>query len=325
MGQAMGIYRTPETPVQQVVESKSYFLHDVFMNVVFPDATIAARSASEIRRQRLMRIAISAAAATLAVIVAAPGVNSFVNNRALNKETYDRAKVADAVDWDSHDPPASKLEKLVPLLERLKEMDEYQKSVPFKLKWGMYQGDVIESHAIAEYVKVIQKAMVKPVRAKLEDKLTLVKGDHYLQERTLLKTYLMLSDVKHLDVAQPRTTRTATAPRSAPSRWRGPSTSSPSPTSPRSTSEPRAAPTCATTSSSSRAGAWRRCRATTCWSRTRRRPSRRCPLPSATTISSSTLSSRRSASREGRTCAPTEGTRRSPWATSSPTGRTRSG
>ncbi len=62
MGQAMGI-RPPETAVQQVVESKSYFLHDVFMNIVFPDGSIAARSASEIRRQRLMRVAISASAA----------------------------------------------------------------------------------------------------------------------------------------------------------------------------------------------------------------------------------------------------------------------
>jgi type VI secretion system protein ImpL len=200
MGQAMGI-RPPETAVQQVVESKSYFLHDVFMNVVFPDGSIAARSASEIRRQRLMRVAISAAAAALAVIVAAPGVNSFLNNRAFLKETLELTKSSDALDWNSHDPPGPRLDELAKLLERLKQIDEYHvKGAPFGMKWGMYQGDVVDGQAVAEYVKIMQTAMVSPVKARLEAKLKLVKGDHYLQERTLLKVYLMLSDVEHLDV-----------------------------------------------------------------------------------------------------------------------------
>ena len=40
MGQVMGV-RPPEQQQQQVLESKSYFLHDVFMNVVFRDADVA--------------------------------------------------------------------------------------------------------------------------------------------------------------------------------------------------------------------------------------------------------------------------------------------
>ena len=199
MGQAMGI-RPPETAVQQVVESKSYFLHDVFMNIVFPDGSIAARSASEIRRQRLMRVAISASAFSLAVIVAWPGVNSFFNNRELLKTTLERIKEAEAIDWASHDPPAPKLDRLAPLLDRLKEIDGYRKDLPFRLKWGMYQGEVVDGPAVAEYVKVMQTAMVSPVKQKLEARLKLVKGDQYLTERTLLRTYLMLSDVEHLDV-----------------------------------------------------------------------------------------------------------------------------
>jgi type VI secretion system protein ImpL len=200
MGQAMGI-RPPETAVQQVVESKSFFLHDVFMNVVFPDGSIAARSASEIRRQYIMRVAIAGSAAALAVIVAAPGVNSFLNNRAFLKETLDKVKQADTIDWTTHDPPTPKLDKLQPLLDRLREIDDYKANgIPFGMKWGMYQGDVVDGQAVAEYVKVLQIAMVTPVKQKLEARLKLVKGDHYLEERTLLRTYLMLSDIEHLDV-----------------------------------------------------------------------------------------------------------------------------
>ncbi len=161
MGQAMGI-RPPETAVQQVVESKSYFLHDVFMNIVFPDGLIAARSAGEIRRQRLMRVGISGAAAGLAVIVAAPSVSSFLASRELLASTLDRAKAAEAPDWNSHDPPAPKLDKLVPMLDRLKEIDEENKGLPFRFKWWkwMYQGDTIDGPAVSEYIKVMQSAMV---------------------------------------------------------------------------------------------------------------------------------------------------------------------
>jgi type VI secretion system protein ImpL len=200
MGQAMGL-RPPETAVQQVTESKSYFLHDVFMNVVFPDGSIAARTAGELRRQRLMRVAISGSALSLAIISAGPGVNSFLNNREFLKTTLDRVKAADAVDWEVRDKVAPKLDALDPLLERLKQIDRYKKSgIPVSMKWGMYQGDVVEGAAVAEYVKVMQNAMVKPVQKLLEDKIKLFKGEKYLQERTLLKTYLMLSDPEHLDV-----------------------------------------------------------------------------------------------------------------------------
>ncbi|APR83051.1 IcmF-related protein [Minicystis rosea] len=200
MGQAMGI-RPPEQVAQQVVESKSYFLHDVFKNIIFPDGSIAARSASEIRRQYVMRLAISAAAATLGVIVATPGVRSFMNNREMLRETETHVKAAEAINWSDHEPPSGKLDKLKPLLDRLEEIDKYKREgVPARLGWWMYQGDTIEGPAVAEYVKIFQTACVIPVRQKLESRLKLVKGEKYLADRTLLRTYLMLSDVEHLDV-----------------------------------------------------------------------------------------------------------------------------
>ena len=200
MGQAMGI-RPPEAAAPAVVESKSYFLHDVFMNVIFPDGTIAARSASEIRRQRILRVAVSVAAATLGVIVATPGIRAFMNSREFLRETEAQIKLADSLNWNDREPPAPKLDKLKPLLDRLKEIDEFKRTgVPMRVSWGMYQGDTVDGPAIAEYVKVMQAGFVRDVKQKLEARLKLVKGDHYLQERNLLRTYMMLSDVEHLDV-----------------------------------------------------------------------------------------------------------------------------
>jgi type VI secretion system protein ImpL len=104
-----------------------------------------------------------------------------------------------AINWADPTPPAPKLEKLKPLLDRLEELDEYQRSTPLRFSW-MFQGDTISDPAVGIYVKSLQQGFVAPVKLKLETRLRTAKGDHYLQERTLLKVYLMLSDVEHLDV-----------------------------------------------------------------------------------------------------------------------------
>ncbi len=66
--------------------------------------------------------------------------------------------------------------------------------------WLMYRGDTIYKPTVDAYVRVIEEGFVRPCKNRLEDKLKLVKGDAYLRERMALKTYLMMSDVEHLDV-----------------------------------------------------------------------------------------------------------------------------
>ncbi|MFO0758539.1 MAG: type VI secretion system membrane subunit TssM [Byssovorax sp.] len=205
MGAAMGL-RPTETAVQQVIESKSYFLTDVFMKIVFPDGDVAARSASEVRRQWLMRVAISAAAAALAVIVAVPGVLAFFNNRSLVRDTEDKVRAAAAINWADNRPVTEKMVLLDPVLHRLEELDEFGASTPLKLGWGMYKGDEVLRPTIRAYVDNMQRGFVMPVKQRLEDKLKRAKGDPYITDRNNLKTYLMLSDVEHLDIewATPR-------------------------------------------------------------------------------------------------------------------------
>jgi len=199
MGQAMGI-RPPETAVQQVTESKSYFLHDVFMNVVFPDGDVASRSAAEIKRQRILRIAVSAAAFTLGLILSIPSISSFATNRKLLYDTQGRVEEAMKINWADGDSPGPKLDLLDPLLTRLKELDEYHDSLPFSHAWGMYRGEEIYRPTVTAYVSILQTGFVLPCKTKLEKRLSEAKGKQYLRERTDLKTYLMMSDVEHLDV-----------------------------------------------------------------------------------------------------------------------------
>ncbi|AKT43387.1 type VI secretion system membrane subunit TssM [Chondromyces crocatus] len=200
MGHAMGI-RTQETATQQAIEAKSYFLHDMFMNVVFPDADIAARSASELRRQKIMRFAVSGAAAALGVILAVPGITSFIRNREFLRDSEVRARAVSEIQWGEPRQLSEKLTTLRPLLDRLLEVDTYrQDGPPIGMGWTMYEGDTIYRPTVAVYVKSLQEGFVIPCKQLLEARLQLTKGDHYLRERTDLKTYLMLGDIENLDV-----------------------------------------------------------------------------------------------------------------------------
>jgi type VI secretion system protein ImpL len=200
MGHAMGIQPT-QLQGQQKVESKSYFLHDVFMKVMFPDADVAARSQSEQRRQRLVRVGVSVSALLVALTFAIPSTISFFNNRSLISDTEEKATAAAKIKWEDGEAVSGKLEKMAPVLERLKELDEHQKEgVPFGMGFLMYSGDKMYRPTVRVYVANMQQGFVKPCKYFLERKLKAMKGEKYVEERLALKTYLMLNDVEHLDV-----------------------------------------------------------------------------------------------------------------------------
>jgi type VI secretion system protein ImpL len=198
MGQAMGI-RPQEAMAAPVVESKSFFLHDVFMNVAFPDADVAARSQAEMRRQQFMRVAISGSALALATVVAIPSVLSYSNNRELLEGTQANAETAAKIDWKG--PVSKNLEALKPLQERLAELDGYtENGEPLSMGWMMYQGDSVTRPLVKVYLSTLIQGFVGPVRQKLEARLKTATGEAYVKDRHVLKTYMMLSDVEHLDV-----------------------------------------------------------------------------------------------------------------------------
>ncbi|MBI4699656.1 MAG: type VI secretion system membrane subunit TssM [Deltaproteobacteria bacterium] len=177
MGQAMGI-AAPQLLAAQRKEPKSYFLHDVFMNIVFPDADVAGRSASELRRQQLVRVGVSAAALVVAVIMAVPSTVSFAANRSLLKDTGRRATESSAIEWENASVPVTEKSKAI---------------------GPVFGGKYIHDVAGLNYVVLGIVAGI-PCKYKLELTLKDAKGADYLQERLALKTYLMLSDVENLDV-----------------------------------------------------------------------------------------------------------------------------
>jgi type VI secretion system protein ImpL len=204
MSAAMGIRHGAEAQQGQVsnIESKSYFLHDVFMNIIFPDGDIAARSALEEQRQTFMKLLIAVSTLGLAGLLAFPAFTSYMNNKDFIADSARRAKITAELRWDDPNVNLSKkLPMLDPVREHLIEHDKFdEEGVPVKMSWWMFASDKTYRPKLKVYAAQMNTGFIVPCKTAMEERLRTANGDRYLSDRTALKQYLMLADVEHLDV-----------------------------------------------------------------------------------------------------------------------------
>jgi type VI secretion system protein ImpL len=194
MARAFGLRGGTDEPAEKP-ESKSFFLRDVFMGIIFPDQDLAARSESELRRRRLQRVAVAAAAAILALLFLFPAVVSFINNRALVAETGRISEEAGLIRWELQTEPASdKIDKLERLRSQVELLDQYRDDTPISYGWFMFQGDKLFDETLKQYLWSLQQGFVGPAKARLEEKLDRVREGEYLDGYNALRTYLLLDD-----------------------------------------------------------------------------------------------------------------------------------
>lgn len=217
MQRAFGLRSASSTsPQPSAADAKSYFLTDLFRRVIFPDQFVAARTRGEARRQLFARIAMGTAAAALATLIAVPAVTSYVKNRELVRSTTAIADEAERFDWSDRSKPTEMLARIEPLRARLHELETWSKDgPPLSYRWGMYAGSSLYDPVRDEYVSLLQRAMIKPVKTSLEERLRSLEAnpkrtpEEFNRRYDELKKYLMLTEREHLDVewAAPRITR----------------------------------------------------------------------------------------------------------------------
>ncbi|MBL9024452.1 MAG: type VI secretion system membrane subunit TssM [Myxococcales bacterium] len=197
MSAAMGV--APAHRPSAPLEPKSYFLHDVFQNVIFRDKDLAALSPAERRRRLLKSAMVAAVAIAAALALGAPAYRSYRENVAFLSDAQTRAAQAAAVDW-SQGAASLKLRQLTPLLETLQTLDRFDEDgVPVSMGWGMYVADRARTPLLRVYLAEMQEGFVFPVKAKLEEELARADGSSYFEHYRLLKLYLMLGDPEHVD------------------------------------------------------------------------------------------------------------------------------
>ena len=132
----------PVVDYQPVLKTRSYFLKDVFLQVVFPDRKVAGLTQRAMRRARLLGMGGAAAAFAAAAGIALMPVAAYSRNRALAKDVRQYVETLAASRSRAAGAPAMPSARLDDLYERSSELLRLRKEgPPVGMTFGFYQGD----------------------------------------------------------------------------------------------------------------------------------------------------------------------------------------
>ncbi|MGO8999196.1 MAG: type VI secretion system membrane subunit TssM, partial [Polyangiaceae bacterium] len=206
MGNALGL-KIP-THATAKVESKSFFLIDVFRRIIFPDQALAGRTDEERRRQLFVRIAVASFALLTSASLVLPACVTWVRNRQLVGATSSVSAAVEAVNWSSAPGLEAGSARLDGALATLRELAAWRdEGVPVQLRWGMYTGEALYEGLRDVYAAAVSRAVLTHAKATLEDRLRALDAspvrsrDSFNRDFDALKLYLMLGDAQHVDPA----------------------------------------------------------------------------------------------------------------------------
>jgi type VI secretion system protein ImpL len=149
-------------------DAKSYFLGELFSNVLFPDHELAIRSTRAQKQLQLLRVAAAGLLALAALVLISFPLRSFSQNRAIVEGAQgDLSKVA--AYYEAKHAEAVTLETLEPLRARLEGLRKNEREgVPLSMGFGLYQGNEVLPSVQRFYLATLRKALVEPIVRTIE-------------------------------------------------------------------------------------------------------------------------------------------------------------
>ncbi|KFE70552.1 type VI secretion system membrane subunit TssM [Hyalangium minutum] len=185
MADAFGIRQSLPTSNKPAVESRSYFLRDVFANVIFPDQDLAVQSTAEDRRQRQMQYAYAGGALFLALLILLFPTIAFFRNREMISDTR-KLFLAQKDSQASTSTASIAVEDLRVLRDRLDELLKWkEEGPPTGMRFGMYRGDGLFEPLTKFYGAAVRRTFVEPVLAQDMKDLTTFAKRHEGEETTI--------------------------------------------------------------------------------------------------------------------------------------------
>ncbi|HLK99780.1 MAG TPA: type VI secretion system membrane subunit TssM [Myxococcaceae bacterium] len=181
MADAFGIRQSLPANSKPAVEARSYFLRDVFGNVIFPDQDLAVQGTAEIRRQKQLQYAYAGGALAVAFLILLFPTIAFFQNRALIQDTRKilQAQMGSAA---SASTASIAVEDLRVLSDRIDELNKWEEEgPPTGMRFGMYRGSALFEPLRKFYGAAVRRTFVEPM---LVADLKLLKefGEEYKDE-----------------------------------------------------------------------------------------------------------------------------------------------
>ncbi len=177
-------------------QGKSFFINRLLSDVIFAEHGLAGANLKlESKRAWLQRGAFIAIA-TFSLLITSIWLFSYTGNKAYIQKVTQQAKVLQQ-DIAHLNPEETDLLPLLPLLNKVRDMpggySDQQKGTPWRLSFGLYQGDKLGDASISLYQKLLKNVFLHRLLSRIEQQLQ--KNGDYLLET--LKVYLMLNDEKN--------------------------------------------------------------------------------------------------------------------------------
>ncbi|MCI0721589.1 MAG: carboxypeptidase regulatory-like domain-containing protein, partial [Acidobacteria bacterium] len=169
-------------------EPKSYFIHRLLTQVVFPDRILAGSSSTSKRRGLLIRVALGIGLGILLPLLLWFVIRSYRNNQNL-LSSIEKARTAPVQRFKS----AAELGLLQELRLHLEALDDCpQARARPGFQWGMFIGDRVLDPARRLYAQRLKQAFIAP--SGQETKIELRNQTSTPVVYNLLKTYLMMAE-----------------------------------------------------------------------------------------------------------------------------------
>jgi type VI secretion system protein ImpL len=191
-------------------EPKSYFLKELFADIIFQDHQLVTPSSTIYRQRGYLRVGVFVLSVLFVVIAMTGLAVSFIGNKRLLSGALSDAVRPPQLGLDQAHIGKS-AEYLDDLGGRLQKILEYdRRGVPLRLR-GFYRGDRIQEEVEGIYLRYFSNLLLTETKRDMEGQLagyTLAyqtKGgaepEEYDEYYSLLKAYIMLGDPTHLQPA----------------------------------------------------------------------------------------------------------------------------
>lgn len=190
------------------VEAKSYFIKNLFTDVIFQDQILAGPSTAMARQRGTARVAIFIGA-VLVMILSVVGLSfSFVGNRVYIGSIRSIASKSAKMELKDERQFPKNVEQLDHLREGLDRLEgDLEEGIPLRLRGGLYRGETLYPPMRNLYFQRLNQLLLAPTQGAIEAELErfaanprrLAEGRDFDYYYLHLKLYLMMSDPAHLD------------------------------------------------------------------------------------------------------------------------------
>ncbi len=192
-----------EARTEPETEAKSYFLKDLFTEVVIPDQYLVEQTSSAARRRRLVQWGVGAAVAIALGVVLVGLSQAFVRSQWNLGQWEDTAQKAAAVQWDGRNT-AEDLERIGELRNLVTELEQADEEFQF-LQGGLQRAGTVLGPTRSLYYQSMRpliRDQFEALQTRLADAQAPTEEERSAL-RTGLENYLLLSDSSHA-LEQPR-------------------------------------------------------------------------------------------------------------------------